>query len=122
MRSILDVVRVQSRRIHEVRSALESARGELNDRKAVDRAKALLMSSLNLSEEEAYTSSQSPLPSLDQSGCARRAAIDSPVESAEVEKSIVSFQAGRLCLRARFLPGVNVAGTELHPLTVARVG
>jgi hypothetical protein len=55
MRSILDVVRDQSRRIHDVTNALESARGELNDRKAVDRAKALLMSSRNLTEQEAYT-------------------------------------------------------------------
>jgi AmiR/NasT family two-component response regulator len=55
MRSILDVVRDQSRRIHDVTNKLESARGELNDRKAIDRAKALLMSSRNLSEQEAYT-------------------------------------------------------------------
>ena len=55
MRSIMDVVRDQSRRIHDVTNELESARGELNDRKAIDRAKALLMSSRNLSEQEAYT-------------------------------------------------------------------
>ncbi|MGC3979747.1 MAG: nitrate- and nitrite sensing domain-containing protein [Steroidobacteraceae bacterium] len=54
MRSILDVIQAQSRRIHDVRHQLESARSALHERKAVDRAKGLLMSNRKLTEEQAY--------------------------------------------------------------------
>ncbi len=54
MRSILDVVQAQSRRIDTVSSQLESARVALAERKTVERAKGLLMSGRRLSEKEAY--------------------------------------------------------------------
>lgn len=52
---ILDVVEAQSRRIEDMNSQLESARTALNERKAVERAKGILMRSRRLSESEAYT-------------------------------------------------------------------
>ena len=55
MRSIMDVIQAQSRRIDDVSAQLQSARAALDERKIVDRAKGLLMSSRNLSEQDAYT-------------------------------------------------------------------
>lgn len=54
MRSILHVIQAQSRRIDDVSAQLESARAALVERKIIDRAKGLLMSSRNLSEQDAY--------------------------------------------------------------------
>ncbi len=55
MRSILDVVQAQSRRLHDVSAELESARTALSERKLVERAKSILMSARQLSEQDAYT-------------------------------------------------------------------
>jgi AmiR/NasT family two-component response regulator len=55
MRSILYVIQAQSRRIDDVSAQLQSARAALDERKIVDRAKGLLMSTRNLSEKDAYT-------------------------------------------------------------------
>jgi hypothetical protein len=55
MRSILNVVEAQSRRIDDISSQLESARGALTERKLVERAKGILMRSRRLSEKDAYT-------------------------------------------------------------------
>ena len=55
MRSILDVVEAQSRRIDDINSQLESARVALTERKIVERAKGILMRSRRLSEKDAYT-------------------------------------------------------------------
>jgi hypothetical protein len=55
MRSILYVIQAQARRIDDVSAQLESARAALGERKVIDRAKGLLMSNRNLSEEDAYT-------------------------------------------------------------------
>ncbi len=55
MRSILDVIQAQSRRIDDVSAQLLSARAALDERKIVDRAKGLLMSSRKLTEQDAYT-------------------------------------------------------------------
>lgn len=55
VRSILSVLQAQSQRIDDVSAQLESARAALGERKVVDRAKALLMGSRNLSEQDAYT-------------------------------------------------------------------
>jgi AmiR/NasT family two-component response regulator len=55
MRSILDVVKAQSRRIDDISSQLESARVALTERKIIDRAKGILMRSRRLSEKDAYT-------------------------------------------------------------------
>ncbi len=54
MRSILDVVKAQSRRIDDMNMQLESARVALAERKAIERAKGILMRSRRLSEEDAY--------------------------------------------------------------------
>jgi AmiR/NasT family two-component response regulator len=55
MRSILDVVDAQSRRIDDINSQLESARLALTERKVIERAKGMLMRSRRLSEKDAYT-------------------------------------------------------------------
>ena len=54
MRSILDVIQAQSRHLHAMSGQLESARVALVERKAIDRAKGLLMNSRRLSEADAY--------------------------------------------------------------------
>jgi Nitrate and nitrite sensing/ANTAR domain len=54
MRSILEVVEAQSRRIDDISSQLESARVALTERKIVERAKGILMRSRRLSEKDAY--------------------------------------------------------------------
>ncbi len=55
MRSILDVVEAQSRRIDDINSQLESARVALAERKTVERAKGILMRTRRLSEKDAYS-------------------------------------------------------------------
>jgi AmiR/NasT family two-component response regulator len=55
MRSILDVVEAQSRRIDDINSQLERARVALTERKTIERAKGILMRSRRLSEPDAYT-------------------------------------------------------------------
>jgi len=55
MRSILDVVQAQSRRLNDVNHQLESARAALVERKTIERAKGLLMASRRLSEKDAYS-------------------------------------------------------------------
>jgi hypothetical protein len=55
MRSILDVVEAQARRIDDINSQLQSARVTLAERKTVERAKGILMRSRSLSEQDAYT-------------------------------------------------------------------
>jgi hypothetical protein len=54
MRSIMDVIDAQSRRLNDVSLQLESARAALAERKAIERAKGLLMASRRLSEKQAY--------------------------------------------------------------------
>jgi hypothetical protein len=54
VRSILDVVEVQSRRIDEIKTQLESARTALTERKMIERAKGVLMRERKLPEKEAY--------------------------------------------------------------------
>jgi hypothetical protein len=54
MRSILDVVEAQSRRIEDINSQLESARLALAERKTIERAKGILMRGRRLSEKDAY--------------------------------------------------------------------
>jgi AmiR/NasT family two-component response regulator len=55
VRSILDVVKAQSRRIDDISSQLESARLALAERKIIERAKGILTRSKRLSEQDAYT-------------------------------------------------------------------
>ncbi|HUA24971.1 MAG TPA: nitrate- and nitrite sensing domain-containing protein [Steroidobacteraceae bacterium] len=54
MHSILEVVEAQSRRIDDISSQLKSARMALAERKAVERAKGILMRGRRLSESDAY--------------------------------------------------------------------
>ena len=54
MRSILDVLDAQSRRIGDVSTQLESARLALAERKLIEKAKGLLMKGHRLSENDAY--------------------------------------------------------------------
>jgi AmiR/NasT family two-component response regulator len=54
MRSMLDVLHAQSRRLHDLNNQLETAKAALNERKVIDRAKGLLMTRRNLSEQDAY--------------------------------------------------------------------
>lgn len=55
MHSIMDVVEAQSRRIDDINAQLETARQALIERKAIERAKGLLMRTRRLSEKDAYT-------------------------------------------------------------------
>jgi AmiR/NasT family two-component response regulator len=55
MRSILDVLDAQSRRISDVSGQLDAARSALAERKLIERAKGLLMKGHELSESRAYT-------------------------------------------------------------------
>ncbi|MHB8722434.1 MAG: nitrate- and nitrite sensing domain-containing protein [Steroidobacteraceae bacterium] len=55
MRSILDVVEAQSRRIDDINCQLETARVALTERKTIERAKGMLMRSRRLCEKDAYT-------------------------------------------------------------------
>ena len=55
MRSILDVVEAQSRRIDDINCQLETARVALTERKTIERAKGILMRSRRLTEKDAYT-------------------------------------------------------------------
>jgi hypothetical protein len=53
-RSVLDMVQEQSARLQSMSDELDKVRGALNERKAVERAKGLLMAHRQLSEEDAY--------------------------------------------------------------------
>lgn len=55
LHSILEVVEAQSRQIDAINSQLASAQTALVDRKAVERAKGILMRRRRLSEKDAYT-------------------------------------------------------------------
>ncbi|MGE0806643.1 MAG: nitrate- and nitrite sensing domain-containing protein [Burkholderiaceae bacterium] len=53
-RSVLELVQQQTCRLQQISDELSSARRALNERKLIERAKGLLMSSRGLSEDEAY--------------------------------------------------------------------
>ena len=53
-RSVLDMVREQSRRLQAMSDELEAVRATLSERKVVERAKGLLMAHRRLSEAEAH--------------------------------------------------------------------
>lgn len=55
LHTIMDVVDAQSRRIDDINAQLETARQALFERKAIERAKGLLMRTRRLSEKDAYT-------------------------------------------------------------------
>jgi hypothetical protein len=78
MRSILDVIKAQSRRIDDMNLQLESARVALAERKAIERAKGILMRSRRLSEQDAY-------------GLIRQTAMKQNKRIIEVAEAIVSM-------------------------------
>ena len=53
-RSLVDVVRAQSQRLQAISDELNAARGALNERKLIERAKGLLMAQRGLTEDQAY--------------------------------------------------------------------
>jgi len=78
MRSILDVVKAQSRRIDDMNMQLESARVALAERKTIERAKGILMRSRRLSEQDAY-------------GLMRQTAMQQNKRIIEVAEAVVSM-------------------------------
>ena len=54
IKSLLEVASARFSRLQTLKSALEEARTQLEDRKQIDRAKAILIKVKNLSEDEAY--------------------------------------------------------------------
>jgi len=79
MRSILEVVEAQSRRIDDINSQLESARVALTERKIIERAKGILMRTRRLSEKDAYT-------------LLRQAAMSQNKRIFEVAEAIISME------------------------------
>ncbi len=59
IKSILDLCISRFNAFAKLRAELERARSELDDRKAIDRAKAILMKTKALSEDEAYSTMRS---------------------------------------------------------------
>jgi hypothetical protein len=55
VRSIIEVLEAQSRRIDHMRGELDTARAALAERKVIERAKGLLMRSRRLSESQAFS-------------------------------------------------------------------
>jgi hypothetical protein len=53
-KSMIDVLQLQSKRLADMEHELENARRALTERKTIDKAKGLMMSKFNLSEEDAY--------------------------------------------------------------------
>jgi Nitrate and nitrite sensing/ANTAR domain len=78
MRSILDVLQAQSRRIDDVSHQLESAQTALAQRKTIEHAKGILMKSRGLSDADAYT-------------LMRRTAMSQNKRLIEIADSIVSM-------------------------------
>ena len=77
-RSILDLVHQQARRLQSMNDELQSARTALNDRKLIERAKGLLMTHRNLTEDQAYR-------------MLRQTAMDQERRLADVAQTVLSF-------------------------------
>ena len=52
--SVIDLLQAQSRRLANMESELSTARRALNERKIIERAKGILMTRFQLTEDEAY--------------------------------------------------------------------
>ena len=76
VRPVLDVALARFQHEESLRRELADARSQLSDRKAIDRAKGLLMQRQGLSEEDAYSR-------------LRKAAMDKGLKLAEVAKRIL---------------------------------
>ena len=77
VKSILDMTILRFRAFDTLKAELESAKIALKERKVIDRAKALLMKSKGLSEEDAYA-------------LLRRAAMNQNKRMGEVAESLIS--------------------------------
>lgn len=77
VKSILDMTILRFRAFDALKAELESAKIALKERKVIDRAKALLMKSKGLSEEDAYA-------------LLRRAAMNQNKRMGEVAESLIS--------------------------------
>jgi hypothetical protein len=53
-KSMIDVLQLQSKRLADMEHELENARKALTERKTIEKAKGLMMSKFNLTEEDAY--------------------------------------------------------------------
>ncbi|MGZ9002087.1 MAG: ANTAR domain-containing response regulator, partial [Methylophilus sp.] len=53
-KSMIDVLQLQSKRLAEMEHELENTRKALTERKTIEKAKGLMMSKFNLTEEDAY--------------------------------------------------------------------
>ena len=76
---ILDVAIARFAQMQSLRSELAAARSELEDRKSVDRAKAILMRSRRMSEPQAYEA-------------LRKLAMDSSQRIAEVARQVINLR------------------------------
>lgn len=76
VKPVIDVAMARFQHEEQLRQELAEARGQLQDRKVVDRAKGLLMSRQNLTEQEAY-------------GRLRKAAMDKGIRLAEVAQRLL---------------------------------
>jgi response regulator NasT len=77
IKSILDLCISRFNAFASLQTELDRARGELSDRKTIDRAKAILMKTKQLSEDEAYT-------------MLRSAAMREGKKIAEIAKAVVT--------------------------------
>jgi response regulator NasT len=76
---ILDVAIARFAQMQSLREELAAARSELEDRKSVDRAKAILMRSRKMSEPQAYEA-------------LRKLAMDSSQRIAEVARQVINLR------------------------------
>lgn len=76
VKPVIEVAMARFEHEEKLRSELAEARGQLEDRKVVDRAKGLLMSRQQLSEQEAYTR-------------LRKAAMDKGIKLADVAQRLL---------------------------------
>jgi response regulator NasT len=76
IKPVIDVVMARFRHEEGLRRELADVRGQLEDRKVVDRAKGLLMTKHGLSEQEAYSK-------------LRKAAMDKGLKLAEVAQRLL---------------------------------
>jgi two-component system, response regulator / RNA-binding antiterminator len=78
LNSIIDVALARFRHQQSLNNALEEARAKLEDRKQIDRAKAILIKTQNFSEDEAYHT-------------LRKLAMDRNITLGEMAKNVIAM-------------------------------
>jgi response regulator NasT len=78
LNSIIDVAIARFRHQQSLKNALEEMRAKLEDRKQIDRAKAILIKTQNFSEDEAYHT-------------LRKLAMDRNITLAEMAKNVIAM-------------------------------